>query len=220
MEERINQINLSIDEKRNRLKEKAELCFASITIPSSTGTEPNEGIKQGSKIPPVSYLLYGIAGLSAIGAIVSDSKMLCLGIAAASAFGGYKLSQVQKSNTTVGTSTDKNWVSVKNEVVTKVLDIVKRTTNEWESFMESKQKEVQEIIAHSSLEDPQKEELSSKLFLYEVIDISVSEFSAMMNTVASVSDIRQKLSIYKSKLLTSIDEAASRQIAKYKTVCN
>ena len=220
MEEKINQINLSIDEKRNRLKEKAERYFASIMIPSSTGTEPSESFNKGGKVPPVAYLLYGIAGASAIGTIMSDSKMLCLGIAAASAFGGYKLSQVQKSNVTVGASTDKNWVSVKNEVVAKVLDIVKRTTNEWESFMESKQKEVQEVIAHSSLEDPQKEELSSKLFLYEVIDISISEFSAMMNTVASASEIRQKLSIYKSKLLTSIDEAASRQIAKYKTVCN
>lgn len=216
MKEKINQINRSIADKRDRLKEKAERYFAAIVLPSGTPAAQRQHTKGSGTTPPISYILYGIAGLSTVAALVSDSKILCLGVAAASAFGGYRLSQsTSAGNTTSASNTSVNIGLLKNEIIAKVLDAVKKTTGEWESFMEAKQKEVQATIAASSLNDGQKDEMVSKTFLYEVIDISLSEFSSMMNAAASPSDIRHCLSAYQSKLLAAIDSAAQKQISNY-----
>lgn len=163
-------------------------------------------------------MLYGVAGLSAIGAITSDSKFMCLGLAAISVLGGYKLSQVGNADTSIQTVAVDTIGSLKNEVVSKVLDSVKRTTKEWEDFMESKQKEIQTVLATSSENEEIKDAMYSKVFIYEIIDISISEFSNLINTSNSISDIRQNLSLYKVKLLSAIDNAANKQIAKYNSL--
>lgn len=221
MKEKINQLNQSIAEKRDRLKEKAEQHFDSIKIPSGTSHlhPQQDGANKKGSTPPISYILYGVAGLSTIGVMASDSRILCLGVAITSAFCGYKLSKSGSSmSSTPDTNSDLNISSLKNEIITKVLDSVKKTTNEWESFMELKQKEVQSIIASSSISESQKDELISKTYLYEVIDISISEFSSMVNSAVSVLDVKQYLTSYKSKLLTAIDSAANKQIGKYRSL--
>ena len=219
MKEKINKINQSIEEKKDRLKEKASRYIDAIVINSDSALHHGQNTTKSSSVPPISYLLYGISGLSAICALATDSKILSLCISAASAFGGYKFSNAKKD---VATKTSANSnisvAELKNEITSKVLDAVKKTTNEWEDFMGSKQKEVQEIIASSLLDDNQKDAISSKIFLYEVIDISISEFSSMMSSAVNVSDIKTQLNLYKSKLLSAIDMAATKQIAKYNSL--
>lgn len=219
MKEKIEKINTSIEEKRERMKEKVERYFSSITIPSkSTSTKGSHKAKKGG-VPPVSYILYGIAGVSIIGAMTTDCpKLLCLGVAATSAFGGYKLSQ-NKDVKASPNNESINLMSVKNEITSKVIDSVKKITSEWEEFMELKQKEIQTYISVSTLDDDQKNSMSSKIFIYEVIDINLSDFSQMMNSVTNSSEIREKVDSYKANFLSEIDIAVDKQIAKYKSLC-
>ncbi|MBR5716971.1 MAG: hypothetical protein IKX59_10325 [Bacteroidales bacterium] len=221
MKEKIDQIVLSIEEKRSRLKEKADRYFATIEIPSEDASQSSKQKKNEEHVPPISFVLYGIAGLSTLAAFSTDDyKVLYLCIAAASAFGGYKLSKTGGVSTHSSSSkTFVNLGSLKNVIISRVFDSVKKTTTEWESFMELKQKEIQSTISMSSFNEAKKDEMFSQTFVFEVIDISLSEFSSMMNSAISVSDIKQKLADYKSKLLSSIDAAADKQIAKYKSLC-
>lgn len=217
MKEKINQINFSIEEKRDRLKEKVERYFSAITIPSSCVQKTSQ--TKTHSTPPISYILYGIAGLSAFGALCTDSKVLCLGLTVASAFGGYKMSRtIDNVSSSAGLNTNLDISTLKNDIISKVLDAVKKTTNEWESFMELKQKEIQNEISLSSLPESQKDEMISKIFIYEVIDINISYFSSMIKTSVSVSDIKTQMNLYKTKFLSAIDDAASRQISKYKSI--
>ncbi len=170
MKEKINQINRSIEETRDRLKEKVERYFLAITVPN--GQLPQQSV-QGSKdakTPPISYMLYGVAGLSFILMIASESsessKLLYLAAAAACAYGGYKFSHKNKSNTSASTSSQVlNIDSLKNEVTAKIIESVKKTSKEWEQFMKMNQKEVQSDISSSSLSEEEKDSLLSKVYL-------------------------------------------------------
>lgn len=222
MKEKIIQINSSIEEKRNRLKEKVDRYFASIrTLSSESSPQQSLVTNKNNSVPPISYILYGFAGLSVIGTLATNSKLLCLGIAAVSAFGGYKLSK-QNSCTphSINTPTNSNIATIKNDVTSKILDSVKRITSEWEEFMEQNQKEIQNVISASSLSDSEKDTLISQVFIYEVIDISISEFSSMINSVSNTAELKQKMALYKSKLINAIDIAADKQIKKYKNLTN
>lgn len=216
MKEQIIQINQSIEEKRKRLKEKSERYFASITIPSDAMSSQHHNTNRSCRKPPISYILYGVAGVAAITAIVSESKIPFLGIAAVSAFGGYRLSKLGSSNVTKPSSNSSlNINSLKNEIASKVLDSVKNITGEWENFMDLKQKEIQNIIASSVFDDNQKDVLFTKIYLYEVIDISIADFTSKVKSIEKVSDLKVQLNSYKSKLLSAIDVAVNNQIAKY-----
>lgn len=220
MNDKINQINLSIEEKGCRLKEKAERSFASIIVPSPTAMQLQETVDKGESVPPISYILYGIAISFAIGILASDSKFMCLVISVASAYGGYRLAN-KKGNTysyASSTSSTASFGMQKNEVTSNVLDIVKKITKEWEEFMELKQREIQSAIAVSLLNDNEKDSLSSKVFIYEVFDISLSEFSSMANSSLSSTELMQQLSIYKEKVVLAIDNTVRKQIAKYNSL--
>lgn len=220
MKEKISQINLSIEEKRNRLKGKAERFFASITFSySETPHHRNNTVKRRS-IPPISYILYGISALSTLGVITSDSKALCCGVAAASAFGGYKLSKHTESsgNQNLNDSASTNISTIKNEVISKVLESIKKITQEWEEFMEVKQREIQGVIENSTLNDSEKDSLYSKVFIYEVFDISISEISSMINKSADVATIKQTLSVCKENVKSAIDNAAHKQTSRYNSL--
>lgn len=223
MKEKINQINRSIEETRDRLKEKVERYFLAITVPN--GQLPQQSV-QGSKdakTPPISYMLYGVAGLSVILMIASESsessKLLYLAAAAACAYGGYKLSRKNKSNTSASTSSQVIDIdSLKNDVRTKVRESVTKTTKEWEQFMEMNQKEVQSAISSSTLSEAEKDSLLSKVYVYEVIGISLSDFLFMLNAAKDLSAIKQSIASYKAMLLDAIDKAAERQIGKYNSL--
>lgn len=223
MKEKINQINRSIEETRDRLKEKVERYFLAITVPN--GQLPQQSV-QGSKdakTPPISYMLYGVAGLSFILMIASESsessKLLYLAAAAACAYGGYKFSHKNKSNTSASTSSQVlNIDSLKNEVTAKIIESVKKTSKEWEQFMKMNQKEVQSAISSSSLSEEEKDSLLSKVYVYEVIDISLSDFLSMSSAAKDLSVIKQNIASYKAMLLDAIDKAAEKQIGKYNSL--
>lgn len=226
MKEKINQINRSIEETRDRLKEKVERYFLAITVPN--GQLPQQSVqgRKDAKTPPISYMLYGVAGLSVILMIVSESsessessKLLYLAAAAACAYGGYKLSHKNKSNTSASSSSQVLDIdSLKNEVRTKVRESVTKTTKEWEQFMEMNQKEVQSAISSSSLNEAEKDSLLSKVYVYEVIGISLSDFLFMLNAAKDLSAIKQSIASYKAMLLDAIDKAAEKQIGKYNSL--
>ena len=223
MKEKINQINRSIEETRDRLKEKVERCFLAITVPN--GQLPQQSVQRSkdAKTPPISYMLYGVAGLSFILMIASESsessKLLYLAAAAACAYGGYKLSHKNKSNTTASSSSQVLDIdSLKNDVRTKVRESVMKTTKEWEQFMEMNQKEVQSAISSSSLNEAEKDSLLSKVYVYEVIGISLSDFLFMLNAAKDLSAIKQSIASYKAMLLDAIDKAAEKQIGKYNSL--
>lgn len=231
MKEKINQINRSIEETRDRLKEKVERYFLAITVPN--GQLPQQSV-QGSKdakTPPISYMLYGVAGLSFILMIASESseasedskllysKLLYLAAAAACAYGGYKFSHKNKSNTSASTSSQVlNIDSLKNEVTAKIIESVKKTSKEWEQFMKMNQKEVQSAISSSTLSEAEKDSLLSKVYVYEVIGISLSDFLFMLNAAKDLSAIKQSIASYKAMLLDAIDKAAEKQIGKYNSL--
>lgn len=218
MKENIEKINLLISEKQDRLKAKVVRSFDSIIVPTST-LPSSRSQSTRSSISPVSYILYGIAGISAICAVTTDSKLLCVGITAASAFGGYKLSQNGHSNELQSNSLGTESLStIKTKISSEVLESVKRTTKEWEDFMELKQKEMQILIDTSSFDDNQKDSMSSKIFVYEIIDISIADFSNMINSASNSADMKQILNTYKNKLLKAIDNAANKQITKYSSL--
>lgn len=229
MKEKINQINRSIEETRDRLKEKVERYFLAITVPN--GQLPQQSVQRSkdAKTPPISYMLYGVAGLSfilTIASIASEaseaskaSKLLYLAAAAACAYGGYKLSHKNKSNTSASTSSQVLDIdSLKNDVRTKVRESVTKTTKEWEQFMEMNQKEVQSAISSSSLNEAEKDSLLSKVYVYEVIGISLSDFLFMLNAAKDLSAIKQSIASYKAMLLDAIDKAAEKQIGKYNSL--
>lgn len=232
MKEKINQINRSIEETRDRLKEKVERYFLAITVPN--GQLPQQSVQRSkdAKTPPISYMLYGVAGLSfilTIASIASEaseaseaskaSKLLYLAAAAACAYGGYKLSHKNKSNTSASSSSQVLDIdSLKNEVRTKVRESVTKTTKEWEQFMEMNQKEVQSAISSSSLNEAEKDSLLSKVYVYEVIGISLSDFLFMLNAAKDLSAIKQSIASYKAMLLDAIDKAAEKQIGKYNSL--
>lgn len=232
MKEKINQINRSIEETRDRLKEKVERYFLAITVPN--GQLPQQSVQRSkdAKTPPISYMLYGVAGLSfiltiaSIASIASEaseaskaSKLLYLAAAAACAYGGYKLSHKNKSNTSASSSSQVLDIdSLKNDVRTKVRESVTKTTKEWEQFMEMNQKEVQSAISSSSLNEAEKDSLLSKVYVYEVIGISLSDFLFMLNAAKDLSAIKQSIASYKVMLLDAIDKATEKQIGKYNSL--
>lgn len=226
MKEKINQINRSIEETRDRLKEKVERYFLTITVPN--GQLPQQSVqgRKDAKTPPISYMLYSVAGLSFILMIASESsessessKLLYLAAAAACAYGGYKFSHKNKSNTSANTSSQVFDIdSLKNEVRTKVRESVTKTTKEWEQFMEMNQKEVQSAISSSSLNEAEKDSLLSKVYVYEVIGISLSDFLFMLNAAKDLSAIKQSVASYKVMLLDAIDKATEKQIGKYNSL--
>ena len=226
MKEKINQINRSIEETRDRLKEKVERYFLAITVPNGQLQQQSVQGSKDAKTPPISYMLYGVAGLSFILMIASESsessessKLLYLAAAAACAYGGYKLSRKNKSNTSASSSSQVLDIdSLKNDVRTKVRESVTKTTKEWEQFMEMNQKEVQSAISSSSLNEAEKDSLLSKVYVYEVIGISLSDFLFMLNAAKDLSAIKQSIASYKAMLLDAIDKATEKQIGKYNSL--
>ena len=90
--------------------------------------------------------------------------------------------------------------------------------DDMEPTAEEIQKEIQAAIVASSLSDSQKDAMSSKIFVYEVIDISISEFSSKLNAVTNTMDMKHLLNSYKTKLLSAIDTAATTQVSKYNSL--
>lgn len=214
MDEKTQKIITSIEEKRNRLKEKAERYFAAISVPPSSQTETSSN--QGSKTPPISYIAYGGAVVSLIGAFVSDTKWPLFLLTAGLAYAGYRLSGMNLSSSPQPSVPSLS--NIKTDVTSKVIDAVKKTTAEWEEFITLQKKEIQNVIATSSLSADEKESATSKTYLYEVIDIRVLDLSNLINSATTTSELKNALEACKSKLLAAIDKAITQQLNIYNSL--
>lgn len=226
MKEKITQINASIDEKcgdlrkkADALREKADKEFSAMTATASA--TPATGSEARPKsTPPISYILYGAAAASVVGAMCSDdSKTPLFLLAAACAAGGYKLSGKGQTPSTVNSTNapDGNLDTVKSRIDSKVLDTVKAISQEWEMFMEQKQGEVQQIVRESVAEAELDEKLS-KVCLYEIIDIRTSSFLASSSHAGTPSELKQAVDQFHQELRSAIDKAAESQKAKYSSL--
>lgn len=221
MKTKVDIIVQSIEQKRLELKRNVETFFSTISVQqpiSFTSSKPNKG----KKIPPISYILYGLAGVSAIGIISGDSgisKLLCLGVSAASAYGGYKLSNPTMENT-VSVNNVFNIDTLKNEIKSKIVDSIKSITKDWEDFMEIQQKKLQNSIQNSEYSEQEKDAMLSKVYVYEVIDVSLSEVNRMISDATDSEYLKRQLQLIKTRIINAIDQSLNQQINKYQSVCN
>ena len=61
--------------------------------------------------------------------------------------------------------------------------------------------------------------MTSKTFVFEVINISLLDFSNSISHIADTFALKSAVNVYKGKLLSAIDMAASRQMTKYSSIC-
>ena len=237
MNEIISQINKSIETKANSLKKLVNENFDSISDSALTVGSNKANEVSGSINSKISNILYTGSAVLAGGAVGtklvdwiknhdSDNPLdkhllskLPVGLSLAalcSAAIGFVKSRVNNSASSgLSSSESVDIDAIKNDVISKGIASVKDITNEWEEFMEKNQKDIFASIDSSSLSDNQKDDLTSKVFSYEVIDVNLSELMSMVNSAISISEIEQKLQDFRSKLLFSIDKAVGSQIAKY-----
>ena len=217
MKEIIKKISEDINNKIRDLSDKTKMYFAGINISSEVSTPAFDRPKS---TPPIAYILYGIAGLSALGGFCftnTIARVLCFGTAAASGYGGWKLGQ-QNSSSTISDSSRVNINTLKNDVATKVLDSVKRIKSDWESFMETRQNELQTFIQNSNVDAEIKDSMMSKIFVYEVLDVNMSDFNKKMRDINDVAMLRSAVDSFKLKVVQAIECAAQKQIAKYNSL--
>lgn len=219
MKEQLNKITDDINSKKHELLDKTESYFSGISIPSG---ETRPAPASSSSKPPITHILYGIAGLAAIGGCCSDgasARVLCFATAAASAFGGWKTGQKKVMRT--DTAKSGNNVSInalKNDVTHKVLDVVRKIKSEWEGFMELQQDKLQKSIRDSSIDDETKDKMLSRIFVYEVLDINLMDFNEKMRGVNDLMALRSAVSSFKLKVTQAIENAAQKQISKYNSI--
>ena len=214
----INNINQAIADKCNQLKNEVNVGLSSIALPNSLPPVPQTNSRQTST-PPISYILYGLAGLSAIGALsFSGFRLIGLGIAAACAYGGYKASQQKASTGVVTGNPIINLDNLKIEVSSKIISVFQNVSREWDDFMQQTKNNIQNAINQSSLDSSQKDEMMNKIFIHEVFDISMADFNSKMNVVSTVADLRSAIEAFRSRLLNAIETTGRKQIEKYNSL--
>ena len=58
----------------------------------------------------------------------------------------------------------------------------------------------------------------SKIFVYVVLDISLSDFNNQMRNVSTVTMMRSVIDTFKEKVTAAIESASSKQIEKYNSL--
>ncbi len=223
MKKIIETINRSITVKCNQLKNEVNMGFSSIVLPNSLPLAPQTSSSK-STTPPISYILYGVAGLSAIGAFTASDngsigpKLLGLGFAALCAIGGYKFSKPAAKEEVVTGSPNINLDNYKNDVSSKVISILKKVSEEWDDFMQANKNQLQLAINNSELDATTKDEMMNKIFIHEVFDIRLADFNKHINLVNTITDLKTTIESFKEKVLTDIDNAVKKQINKYNSM--
>lgn len=214
----INNINQAIADKCNQLKNEINAGLSSIALPNSLPPAPQTNSRQ-TATPPISYILYGLAGLSAIGALsISGFRLIGLGIAAACAYGGYKSSQQKASTSVITGNPIINLDNLKIEVSSKIISVFQNVSREWDDFMQQTKNNIQNAINQSTLDSSQKDEMMNKIFIHEVFDISMADFNTRMNVVSSVAELKSAIEAFRSKLLNAIETTGRKQIEKYNSL--
>lgn len=132
---------------------------------------------------------------------------------------GYILSKVISHDSSKTPSHESlNIENIKNEVISKGIASVKYITNDWDDFMEKNQKELFKDIDSSSLSENEKDNLTSKIFSFEVVDINLSDLMSLINSAATLTDIVKGINDFKSMFIASIENTVNKQIAKYNSL--
>lgn len=214
----INNINQTIADKCNQLKDEVNMGLSSITLPNSLPSVSQNDTRQ-TATPPISYILYGLAGLSAIGALsITGFRIIGLGIAAVSAYGGYRLASSNGKPDIAAGNPMINIESLKNDVSSKVISLLRKVSGEWDDFMQRTKNNIQDVINQSSLDSNQKDEMMNKIFIHEVFDISMADFNSRMNVVSTVTELKLVIDEFRSKLVSAIETTGRKQIEKYNSL--
>lgn len=219
MENIITNVNINIEEKRNRLKEKVERLFALQRMPQSKYNEKER--KKNNLLPnALCFIGVGIAGVSGVCAIVSDNKVpyVIVSVAAAvSAAVSYKMLKKRSENSNTNNQ-NKSLDHIKSEIRTNLTDSLRKYANEWETFMEYNQRQICHAINNSTLDADTKNSLLSKVNYYENINIRMMELSSMVNSANTVEELENAMESIKRKVIGEIDKTADCQISKYKSL--
>lgn len=220
MKATIEQVIQDLNEKGSRLKSKVNTTFDGIVIPD----KPNSSVNSTShkSTPPISYILYGVAGISLISGLMADAtilKLIGIGLGCASGYGGYKLSSSGTTNSSGLRMSDVNFDDIKTETTRKITECIKTISSDWEQFMRFKHKAVQDAVKSSdSLSDSEKNERLSKLYTYEVIDISVYDIMSKAKTAKDSLSLRQMLNEFREQILSAIERTVQKQIKTYHSI--
>lgn len=218
MENIITNVNINIEEKRNRLKEKVERLFALQRMPQSKYNEKER--KKNNLLPnALCFIGAGIAGVSGVGAIVSDNKFpyVIVSVAAVVPAVSYKMLKKRSENSNTNNQ-NKSVDHIKSEIRTNLTDSLRKYANEWEIFMEYNQRQICHAINNSTLDADTKNSLLAKVNYYENINIRMMELSSMVNSVNTVEELENAMESIKRKVIREIDKTADCQISKYKSL--
>jgi len=219
MEANIKQINNAIAEKGERLKEKTKRNFSMITIPQNENRQNNGFENKKINIPPISIILYAAALVSFICIFAADATVFFIIATIVCAYFGFRLSN---SNKPEKRESKIDTMQLKSDISSKIVESVKSISSEWDDFIELKQKELQSQIMSSSMPEEKKDQLLSKIYIHEIIDISLSDLSQMMNGISTTADFCSELQrvkdCYLNKLLSAIDTTARKQIERYNSL--
>lgn len=213
MKQKVDEIVQRVEEKRIMLKDAIEKQFSRILMAENTIQTAKSG---GANIPPISYCLYAVAGGFTVAALASDdSKWICAIAAGASAYAGYHFTG-RKNNPSVRTNVLLGIAPL--EVNAKVIEIVNRVTKEWDVFMEQQQTEVYAVIDNAGLDKQAKDVANDRVYVYESPDINLLDFRDMIDTATTPMEVNEKIKLYKNIVLSAIDTAADKQVAKYRSI--
>lgn len=214
----IENMNQSIAAKCNELKNEVNKGLSAIILPNALTPVPHTSSSQ-TGAPPITYILYGLAGLSAIGALsISGFRIVGLGIAAICAYGGYRLSSTNSKQKVVTGTPFIDIERLKSDVSSKVILLLRKVTDEWDDYMQHNKNNLQDAINQSTLDSNQKDEMMNKVFIHEVFDISMADFNSRMNVVSTVAELKSVLEAFRSKLVNAIETTGRKQIEKYNSL--
>ena len=214
----IENMNQSIAAKCNELKNEVNKGLSAIILPNVFTPVPHTSSSQ-TGTPPITYILYGLAGLSAIGALsISGFRIVGLGIAAICAYGGYRSSSTNSKQKVVTGTPIIDIERLKSDVSSKVILLIRKVTDEWDDYMQHNKNNLQDAINQSTLDENLKDDMANRIFIHEVFDISMADFNARMNTARTVAEIKSVIETFRSKMLNAIESTGRKQIEKYQSL--
>lgn len=215
MEENIKQIINRLHVKGDQLKQYVNHHFDLIEIPTSNTTSQN--LNATNRNIPLSYIFYGLGGIFLLGTFVTNAKLICLGLAGLSTYGGIRTSQMNNKKQ-VRNTYHIDLVEIKNKISRNLIDINKYVSNNWDILMEQTQKQIFDCIDKSNIGVTQKDEDLSKIMFHEVIDVSMSEITNNLISIEDMNSLHRLLDNVRHEFLSKISHAVEKQSAIYQSI--
>lgn len=217
----IQEINSRILAKGNQMASEAKDAIIKIALHSVQAT-----VVQTSKdVPSRPWMLTGSACVVAgiMGAMSSDSKwpyiigtlgLVSLGVGL-SKRNRKKFSAKVHKVSNISFDEEKAFIIDKSN---KVLDEIK---GEWDSFMESIKKEVQDVVKQSALNDEKKEEFLSFTYYPETLFLSTLPLIDKFNTIDST-NVKAQILLKKSEFANEVSKiiirTVNQQVLRYNAI--